>query len=700
MSKEPGEQGSDAEREDGCADHDPLLRAVPGAAGRDLVHGRDRGYLRRLAGRGDGRHEGDSQPGQASHDDRARAEHDAAAGHAHAEPVEQRPEGRRHADPGPKPDQRCDDADRHGLGQDGPEHLALARAHRPQQAVLPGALRDRDRERVEDHERADKQGDDREDEHERVEELQELLELILQLLGDGGPGECLQAMRERGPEVAGQLLLGDTRLGNEQNAGVFAGRGDQPLRDRGGEQHHGRAAGTVRAAEPGDAHDADPLRRAVHQDRGGVPDPQMAVARALGVDHDLPGPLRRVARQEVVGVERGDLVPVAAQRRRTLGRVAENLPVLADEPGVPVDAALVLGDAGHPGEGADERGVDERPLRADVHPPGERRLGAHLGVGALVHARGQVVEGLTDRVGEYQGSRHERDAERYREGGGEQPELAGHQAPHDDPQHGGSLPEPLHPLQYGFCRRLVHLVHDLPVGQEHDPVRVARGDGVVGDHDDGLAHLVHGPAHEAEHLRARPRVEVPGRLIGEDDLRAAGQRPGYRDPLLLAAGHLLRPVLQPVADVLRRGNGRHEVERLEHEADVVPPQPGELLVAQGAEVGFPDVRLAGGEGVEAGRTVQQRRLPRPGRAHDGGVPAGDELDGDAIQRPHLHLAVAVYLDRVLGTGSRPLAHACRPGGGDGGHCCSPLARQKGTHRGIPGQVNLAGRPLQDGRHPR
>jgi len=55
----------------------------------------------------------------------------------------------------------------------------------------------------------------------------------------------------------------------------------------------------------------------------------------------------------------------------------------------------------------------------------------------------------------------------------------------------------------GPRRRLAHLVHDLPIGQENDPVRVARRDRVVGDHDDGLAHLVHRAAHEGEHLHAR-----------------------------------------------------------------------------------------------------------------------------------------------------------------------------------------------------
>src|SRR3954453_11334185 len=52
--------------------------------------------------------------------------------------------------------------------------------------------------------------------------------------------------------------------------------------------------------------------------------------------------------------------------------------------------------------------------------------------------------------------------------------------------HMGLLPQALHPVQHALGGRLVHLVDDLAVGQEHDPVRVARGDRVVGDHHDRL----------------------------------------------------------------------------------------------------------------------------------------------------------------------------------------------------------------------
>src|SRR5262245_12912113 len=73
----------------------------------------------------------------------------------------------------------------------------------------------------------------------------------------------------------------------------------------------------------------------------------------------------------------------------------------------------------------------------------------------------------------------------------------------------GSLPEPLHALEHLVGSRLPHLIDDPAVREEHDAVGVAGRGRVVGDHDDRLVHLVHGAAHEGQHLGARARVEVP-----------------------------------------------------------------------------------------------------------------------------------------------------------------------------------------------
>ena len=52
---------------------------------------------------------------------------------------------------------------------------------------------------------------------------------------------------------------------------------------------------------------------------------------------------------------------------------------------------------------------------------------------------------------------------------------------------------------------------------------------------------------EREDLLAGLRVEVAGRLVGDQQGAAVDQRPGDRHALLLAAGELRRLVVEPVA---------------------------------------------------------------------------------------------------------------------------------------------------------
>ena len=140
---------------------------------------------------------------------------------------------------------------------------------------------------------------------------------------------------------------------------------------------------------------------------------------------------------------------------------------------------------------------------------------------------------------------------------------------------------------------------DLPVAQVDLPVG-GRGDlGVVGDEDDrpaGGVELV----EEAHDVRAGVAVEVAGRLVGQDERRLRDERPGDRDPLLLAAGQLGRLVVEPVAqpeplerglrpggplaardalvqqrrrDVVERRRPRQQVVRLEDEPDRPAAEP-------------------------------------------------------------------------------------------------------------------------------
>ena len=67
----------------------------------------------------------------------------------------------------------------------------------------------------------------------------------------------------------------------------------------------------------------------------------------------------------------------------------------------------------------------------------------------------------------------------------------------------------------------------------------------MGDHQDGA---VGGSLldQQLEYLRARSEVELTGRLVGQQDGVPGGQRPGYRDALLLSARQFVREVTDTV----------------------------------------------------------------------------------------------------------------------------------------------------------
>ena len=183
-----------------------------------------------------------------------------------------------------------------------------------------------------------------------------------------------------------------------------------------------------------------------------------------------------------------------------------------------------------------------------------------------------------------------------------------------------------HPVRDGGGGGVRDLLDDAAVGEEHDAVGVSGGQGVVGDHDDGLAEVVAGVAEEPQQRLSVPGVEVAGRLVGEHDLRSSDQCAGDGDPLLLSPGELGRAVAQPLAepegvdelvqpvrvraasgqvqregDVLLCGEGGKQVEALEHEPEPVAAQQRALPLTEGGEVGVADEHAGRRRGRRARR---------------------------------------------------------------------------------------------------
>ncbi len=109
----------------------------------------------------------------------------------------------------------------------------------------------------------------------------------------------------------------------------------------------------------------------------------------------------------------------------------------------------------------------------------------------------------------------------------------------------------------------------------------------------------------------------------------------------------LRPVDAAVdqghLDVLGDGEVVDQVEALEHEADLVAAQAGELGLGVLGHVLAEEVVASGGGPIEQAQDVEQGRLAASGRAHDGHELAGRDLHGDAVERAGLHLGGAVGL---------------------------------------------------------
>ena len=213
------------------------------------------------------------------------------------------------------------------------------------------------------------------------------------------------------------------------------------------------------------------------------------------------------------------------------------------------------------------------------------------------------------------------------------------------------------------CRRRWHRSRtgpgQPPVLEPDHHVRQVRERRVVGGDERGEPLGPHHGAQQPDDLLPGLVVQLPGRLVRDQQPRLPGQRPGDRDTLLLAAGELVRPVrrvrIQPDdvehhphpllagvaggrgdaqrdADVLRRRQHRDQPERLEHERHLVPPQRGALPVTRRGQVAPGDAQRAARRLVETAHDVQQRGLSGPRPAVEHGELACCDGEGDSAQR--------------------------------------------------------------------
>jgi hypothetical protein len=373
---------------------------------------------------------GDDDADDQRDDDRARLQHGAAVGQVGAEQLEQLVQSGREPDPREQAEHGADDAEQQPFADDRLHDLPPGGAHRTQQPELSRALRDGDRERVEDDERADHQRDVGEHEQERAQEAQVAFEVGGVLRGLLFAGAHVDAARKHSADAPAQLRWGHAGRGGDVELVVAPSLPGRPLR-LGRREHRGSgAAEGLPAAELENADDRVALgRRSAGHDHLGA-DLQPVTSSCRFVDRHFAGPGGKATLDGRERFEALGQLPGDECRRPAAG---QPLALEIQERAGREDAAGGFGDARHSAHLAEHRIGDRRFLRALFAP---QRLGRRDDDGvALGGGLEDAGEGPVDRVGEDVRAGHQRDAERDRDGGQHDAQLALQEAAQDEPRH-------------------------------------------------------------------------------------------------------------------------------------------------------------------------------------------------------------------------------------------------------------------------
>ena len=215
---------------------------------------------------------------------------------------------------------------------------------------------------------------------------------------------------------------------------------------------------------------------------------------------------------------------------------------------------------------------------------------------------------------------------------------------------------------------------------------------------------------DVQDLHAGGRIEVAGRLVGQQQRWSIDQGAGNGDPLLLAAGQLVGMVIFATAepdggqrllgpsallslrqvavderelDVLDRARTRQEIEVLEDEPDFSVADRGALIRRKAGDVDAAQPIRTAGRPVETAEDVHQGRLARARGPHDRDELTRADLEGHAAERMHFRLTHRVDL-RELPDGDQRLDHQCRiPAKLGGGSARSDVPERRATATGSP-----------------
>src|SRR5581483_4130157 len=484
---------------------------------------------------------------------------------------------------------------------------------------------------------------------------------------DGRAGLAREACEEVRDGDRVRAVEARGRLVGEQEA--------RPRRDRAGD----RDAGPLALRQPG-----DPLRHALAE-----PDRLERVQRVAPRVGRAPKHQR-----ELDVLERGqvrdearllpDVRDRAAPRRRATGAVERGQldAVDLDRSGVrKLEAGEEVQQRRLPGAGRARDRAQAPAVERRVEPGEDARVAVALrqcpdtrehvrGRGGSRHTR-VCCRGRVDRRGgrarrgaDDDATRHELRGRTLGDPGAEEQVLGQPQpaaAPDDDRVRGGGAGPPL--------------LGDAAVADADDPVGDPRRLRIVADEHRRALVLAHELADERVDLVGRLGVELPRRLVGEEDARLVRECRAERDPLLLTARELRRP---PVA-LVREADAREEVvgtcepcvlgraaqpelERDELARRELGRERAAVVLVDVAELGRAVLREparrqlaeilaehahgAGRRPLEAGEEPQQGRLSGAARAEDRHDLALAHGEREALQRCGVALRRRVHAEHV------------------------------------------------------
>jgi hypothetical protein len=284
---EYAEDQDDHEADEEADDQEPARRKRSRRDLDALAHRGDRRHARRAQGRGHPGEHGDEDPDEQRDDDRAGLQDGAVVGDVGAEELEQLVERGCETDAGEQPEHRAEHAEQQPFADDGLQDLPSRGAEHAQQREFTRALRDGDRERVEDYERANDERDVGEDEQERAQEAEVFFQVGGVLFGLLGTGADVDGARQRGTDPRAQLFVGDAGRGGDVDLVEAAGLADDTLGLREREQRDAGAAEGFAAAELDDAHDRVVLGGGAPGDDDLLPDLDVRAFGGRLVDRDF-----------------------------------------------------------------------------------------------------------------------------------------------------------------------------------------------------------------------------------------------------------------------------------------------------------------------------------------------------------------------------------------------------------------------------